>query len=83
MEDKRQGRPERIQVQPGAVRRILGMLGAGLAVAIISILLHNAIYSFFRIDEPFFLTLGFFVGPLLMVVGVVAFIMYAVNRALG
>ena len=82
MEPKQSKPKEQFRVQPGAVRRILTMMGIGVAVTIVGMLLHNAMYAFFQMDEPFFLVLGYFVGPLLIVIGVIAFIMYGVSRVL-
>lgn len=57
---------------PGAVRRILTMFGAAVAVFVVSVLLHNLIYAIWQVDEPFFFFSAVVIAPVLMAVSAVA-----------
>ena len=61
------------------VSRALVMMGVALAVAVISLLLHNAIYALFGLDEAVFFILCIIVAPLAFVAAALTVLVFFVR----
>ena len=63
-----------------SLKRSLGLMGVSAAVFAVSILLHNAVWALFDMEEPVFLSIAVFLSVPGFVLGLAATIFIIISR---